>query len=189
MARISRFFFSALLVVASFWLILHQFPDIAESESTANNVAVEAPTDSALDENAPDPDKLKEAGRALDRAAELKDSNGDDSTKSNDSKESETNENKGELQGPQDTRFAKGQPKEDARLSASGQNLDRVSFSPASLRVEAESSQEIAAESVKPQGGKFVSIPPIEMDAIGVRPGPDGRVIGVMPARAVSHDE
>ena len=43
-------------------------------------------------------------------------------------------------------------------------------------------------EGLKPQGGKFVSIPPIPMDAIGIRPGTDGRVIGVPPAKAVNKD-
>ena len=157
MAKITGFLVQALLVGLSFWLnASHNANALRDGIPGILPATVAAP---AQEETAPEAERSgydyqsnHEAGRALNSGA------------------SESN--------PADDDASKSPSNDQPQVS---NRDDVVTNSTNAVKLAREEDSEID-ESVRPKGGKLVSIPSVEVDALRGRRGADDRIIGVSKA-------
>ena len=155
MARFTGFLVQALLVVLSFWLnVSHNSSALRDGvpgirPATSKTAAQEETTPATAERSSYDYRSNLEAGRAL---------------------------NSGAVDSEPGDNGAKNARPDESASDASRDDVVTNSTNAVDLAREEDS---VIDESISPKGGKLVSIPSVEVDALRGRRGADNRVIGV----------
>ena len=188
MAKLSGFLLSALLAVLCLWLNMTSYPRAASatSQTDANGAAVE--NHENVENSKRSAVSLADAKDAFEVDAKSANER-QDSAKSQDSNSTETDENdaaSGDEEAPTTAslHWEVGGFVRNANLTEGALDDLRVSQTALRFSSKASAQDEPVKTSVKPQGGKYVSIPPVETDALDVNTDLDDRVIGAVRAEA-----
>ena len=174
MSRLFSFFLSAAIIILCLWLNVNSYPNILRYEDvkTADETAAVS-TDGSEQSQVADE---QEANNTQEESLKTKENSSEDS--SSDVNSEPSKESQEPISASVEENLLNVSVASNQKFSSS-ERASNFGFS--------ETSTKVRASAEKPQGGKYVSIPAVEVDAFRSRFGSDsGRVIGVSRASVVA---